>query len=74
MLQCAVNGAPEKSGQISFTLSHSVTTRSKRVRETVEMLAGLPRDVDPALRHDAHRIGVQRLRVAAGALGLDGTA
>ena len=32
MLQCAVTGAPGKSGQISLTLSQSVTTRSKRIR------------------------------------------
>ena len=37
--------------------------------ELVQVLGAVPADVDTALLHHAHRVGVQRLRVAAGAVG-----
>ena len=66
-------GTPGNSGQTSRTLSQSVMTRSKRVRAKLpQVLGGVAGDVDAPLGHHPHRVGVERLGVAAGAAGVDG--
>ena len=50
-----------------------VMTRSKRVRaKLAQRLGGVAGDVDAALGHHAHCVGVERLGMAAGAAGVDG--
>ena len=72
MLQWDVAGAPGNSGQISRTLSHRVITWSKRLRAiAAQVLGGVAGDVDATLGHHPHRVGVQRLGMAAGAARLD---
>ena len=73
MLQWMVSGWPGNSGQTSRTRSHRLITRSKRwSANTLEVLRALTGQVDAVLvPHHPHRVGVQRLGVAAGAVGLD---
>ncbi len=73
MLQWLVAGRWGNSGQTSRTLSQSVTTWSKRLRAVgPEVLGGVAGDVDASLGHHLHRVGMQRLGVAARAAGVDG--
>ena len=66
-------GARGSSGQTSRTLSHRVTTRSKRSpAKTLRCFDSAPaRSMPCSSRIDPHRVGVQGLGVAAGAAGLD---
>ena len=73
MLQCTRSGCDGNSGHTSRTRSHSVITTSKRcATNSSTMLGAVPADVDPALPHHPHRVGMQRLRMAPGRRGCDG--
>ena len=69
MLQCTRRGWDGNSGQTSRTRSHSVITTSKRcATNSSRCLVRFPLMSIPRLLHHAYRVGVQRLRVAAGAV------
>ena len=61
--------------ELGADLADAVAQRDHHVEalrdELVEVLGAVAADVDAALAHHAHRVGMQRLRVAAGADGLD---
>ena len=71
-LQWTSSGRDGNSGQTSRTRSHSVITVSNRwERNSSRCLVRRRADVDPVRAKDADGVGMQRLRMAAGADRLD---
>ena len=72
MLQCTRSGCDGNSGHTSL---HPIAQRDHDVEalrdELIQMLDPVPADVDPALLHHPHCVGVQRLRMAAGRRSYD---